>query len=363
MKKTLSRLDVLFFLVCTLVGLDTLGSVAAKGAQGFLWLGFLAIAFFVPYALLVAELGSAFPQEGGPYLWARDALGKPIAAVVSVFYWFSNPIWLGGALTISAITTWNTFFFDLGDIGKYVFGLSLIWSCVGCAVLSLGVGKWVTTIGAWARVLLLAFFTLSVVLYGAEHGVHGVAVSGFRPTYEGFIGVVPLLFFNFVGFELPSAAGGEMVDPKRAVPFAVLRSACISVLCYSVPILAILLVVPAEHITGLKGFVDAMQTAAGGAHEGFRRAHAKGIKVYGATLTPYKGAHYFMPEGEAVREAYNAWIKTGGAFDGVVDFAAATADKANPLTFRADFNLKDKLHPNDAGYQAMADAFDLSLLK
>ena len=93
------------------------------------------------------------------------------------------------------------------------------------------------------------------------------------------------------------------------------------------------------------------------------RAHAHGIKVYGATLTPYRGAHYFMEDGEKVREAYNQWIKTGGAFDGVVDFAPAVADKADPTTFNTGFNLTDKLHPNDAGYQAMADAIDLSLLK
>jgi lysophospholipase L1-like esterase len=93
------------------------------------------------------------------------------------------------------------------------------------------------------------------------------------------------------------------------------------------------------------------------------RAHAKGIKVYGATLTPYKGAHYFMPEGEAVRETYNAWIKTGGTFDGVVDFAPSVADKTDATTFDASFNLNDKLHPNDAGYQAMANAIDLGLFK
>jgi lysophospholipase L1-like esterase len=93
------------------------------------------------------------------------------------------------------------------------------------------------------------------------------------------------------------------------------------------------------------------------------RAHAHGVKVIGALLTPYGGAGYSSPAGEQVRTGLNKWIATSGAFDGVVDFAAATADKANPLTFRADFNLKDKLHPNDAGYQAMADAIDLSLLK
>ncbi|HWM61681.1 MAG TPA: SGNH/GDSL hydrolase family protein [Rhizomicrobium sp.] len=92
------------------------------------------------------------------------------------------------------------------------------------------------------------------------------------------------------------------------------------------------------------------------------RAHAKGIKVYGATLTPYKGAHYFMPEGETVREAYNAWIKTGGAFDGVVDFAPAVADKADATTFDPSFNLNDRLHPNDAGYQAMANIIDLKMI-
>jgi len=93
------------------------------------------------------------------------------------------------------------------------------------------------------------------------------------------------------------------------------------------------------------------------------RAHAHGIMVYGATLTPYKGAHYFMPEGERVREAVNQWIKTSGAFDGVVDFAPSVADKSDPTTFDTNYNLTDKLHPNDAGYQAMANAIDLGLLK
>jgi lysophospholipase L1-like esterase len=94
-----------------------------------------------------------------------------------------------------------------------------------------------------------------------------------------------------------------------------------------------------------------------------QRAHDHGIKVIGAMLTPYQGAGYASPAGEQVRTALNNWIKTGGAFDGVVDFATATADPANPLAFRADYNIRDKLHPNDAGYKAMADAVDLGLFK
>lgn len=92
------------------------------------------------------------------------------------------------------------------------------------------------------------------------------------------------------------------------------------------------------------------------------RAHEHGIRVIGATLTPYEGAAYASAAGEAVREQLNAWIRGGGAFDGVIDFAPSVADPSNPLTFDKAYNDRDHLHPNDAGYQAMANAIDLSVV-
>ena len=91
------------------------------------------------------------------------------------------------------------------------------------------------------------------------------------------------------------------------------------------------------------------------------RAHTHGIKVIGCTLTPYEGAGYSRGPGEAVREEVNKFIRGGGAFDAFVDFEAATRDPANPNRFRADFDPGDHLHPNDKGYQAMADAVDLAI--
>jgi lysophospholipase L1-like esterase len=92
------------------------------------------------------------------------------------------------------------------------------------------------------------------------------------------------------------------------------------------------------------------------------RAHEHHIRVIGATLTPYQGASYASPAGEAAREVLNTWIKTSGAFDAVIDFAPAVADPANPLTFAHAYNDRDHLHPNDAGYKAMADSIDLAVL-
>jgi len=91
------------------------------------------------------------------------------------------------------------------------------------------------------------------------------------------------------------------------------------------------------------------------------RAHEHGIKVIGCTLTPYQGAAYYSDAGETVREAVNQWIRTSGAFDAVVDFDMVTRDPANPKQIRMDMNIRDHLHPNDAGYKAMAEAFDLAV--
>ena len=91
LQKHFNRFDIYFFLICTIVGVDTLGQVAQNGAQGFLWLLVLAVVFFVPYALLTAELGSAFTEEGGQYVWTRMSYGRLVAAINAIFYWFSNP--------------------------------------------------------------------------------------------------------------------------------------------------------------------------------------------------------------------------------------------------------------------------------
>jgi lysophospholipase L1-like esterase len=91
------------------------------------------------------------------------------------------------------------------------------------------------------------------------------------------------------------------------------------------------------------------------------RARRHGIKVIGCTLTPFEGAGYYRETGEAIRQAVNTWIRTSGAYDAVVDFDAATRDPASPGRLRPEFDPGDHLHPNDAGYRAMAEAVDLRI--
>ncbi|HUN74649.1 MAG TPA: SGNH/GDSL hydrolase family protein [Steroidobacteraceae bacterium] len=93
------------------------------------------------------------------------------------------------------------------------------------------------------------------------------------------------------------------------------------------------------------------------------RAHAKGLKVFGATITPYGGAGYYSEEGEAQRQAINRWMRSSGAFDAVLDFDAVLRDPNQPTQMQAALQAGDHLHGSDAGYAALARSIDLALFK
>ena len=95
------------------------------------------------------------------------------------------------------------------------------------------------------------------------------------------------------------------------------------------------------------------------------RAHLQGVRILGATLTPFEDTQlegYYNATKEQKRQAVNQWIRESGAFDGVLDFDAATRDPGRPSRLQAAYDSGDHLHPNDAGYKAMAEAIDLRLL-
>ncbi|MGD0701444.1 MAG: APC family permease [Trebonia sp.] len=264
LQRHFGRFDILFFLICTIVGVDTIATVAEGGGQAFTWMMVFALVFFVPQALLFAELGTAFPQEGGPYLWTRLAFGHLAGAVNDFLYWITNPVWIGGSLTASCIGGVVIFFNhgnSLSTTMTYVVALVFVWITIVSAIASFRYGKWLPTAGAFARFLVLGLFTITVAIYAAKHGVHGLGAGSYKPSASGFVLLTGVLLFNFVGFELPSSAGEEMINPQRDVPFSIARSAVGSVILYALPVLGILIVLPNTAVQNFSGFASAMQDA------------------------------------------------------------------------------------------------------
>jgi len=263
--KSLRRFDMIFFTVCAIVGLDILGQVSSYGAETFIWVLVVGAAFLIPYGLLTAELGTAYPPEGGPYEWMRLAWGRFPAGIGAILYWVTNPFWVGGSLCFIATQAWSDNIHGVGSgtFGDYAFKLAFIWISIGVAIVSLAYGKWIPNAGAFVRFAVLGFFSLTVIIYAIRHGVHGYGASDFSPTKAVFIGLVPLLIFTYVGFELQSAAAEEMENPQRDVPRSLSIAGVLSVLAYSIPIFGILLVIPVNKITGIGGFIDAVSATFG----------------------------------------------------------------------------------------------------
>ena len=158
LQRHFGRFDILFFLICTIVGVDTIASVASSGGEAFTWMIVLAVVFFVPQALLFAELGSAFPQEGGPYFWTRLAFGRLVGAVNNFLYWITNPVWIGGTLAGACVAAVQVFFNNGNAVSTpvfYVIALVFVWVSVIAAIMSFSKAKWLPTAGAFARFGLL----------------------------------------------------------------------------------------------------------------------------------------------------------------------------------------------------------------
>jgi amino acid transporter len=239
--------------------------------------------------LIMSEVGSSFTEEGGPYEWVKLSFGRFQAGVAAVVYWASNPFWVGGSLAFIASAAWASTDLpglgvdNLGSFGDFAFKFLFIWFSIGVAIAAIEKGKWIPNAGAIARVLVLGFFTLTLVIYAAKNGVEGFAAGDMKPTLLVFFALTPLILFNYVGFELQNGAAEEMVNPQRDVPVSVLRSGILGVLLYTIPVLGILLVLPTSKITGIGGFVDAVRetfTVYGGA-----QSFLYGLTVLGFIFT------------------------------------------------------------------------------
>jgi len=263
LRASFGRKEVLFFSICSVIGLDTIGMIAAAGPQALSWMAVLAIVFLIPAAMVFAELSSAFTTQGGPYMWVRLAFGRFTGVVTATISWFKSPVWFGGVLTLVAVVTAETFFMggsQMSQFSFYRFALAFIWLGIITANFSFKVGKWVATLGTLARLLLIPLFTFTVIGYGVVNGLAGVAFSDFGLSFDGLIACIGLILFAFLGLENASTAGDEITHAKRDLPYAAFRTSALAIVLYGFSILAVLLVLPISQVQGLTGFVDVLKS-------------------------------------------------------------------------------------------------------
>jgi glutamate:GABA antiporter len=274
LRKVFRRFDMVFYTVTAVISLNALGAFSAYGAQAFTWLVISAVTFFLPYGLLVAELGSTFPLEGGVYEWCKLAGGRLYAAFAATLYWIFAPIFLGGAFAFGIIAAIKTFWFGNTN---YLFGghmvadaliemaiaFLIIWAITFGSIISLRRGKWISTIGFYVKLALLIIFLVLAGIFalsGAGKGAH-FGLTDLVPANGGLVvsGILPVLIFLWLGLEAPSSAAEEMINAQRDVPRAILRAGVIVVIFYSLFLLAILIALPRSQLSIVGGFFNAFR--------------------------------------------------------------------------------------------------------
>src|SRR5436190_1395449 len=275
LRKEFRLFDMIFFTASAILGLDTLGAVSSQGGQALSWVFITAITYLIPYSMLTAELGSTFSQEGGIYEWCKLACGRFYASLTAMFYWISNPLWLGGTLAVTAVIAIKTLGFGnptmlfggsvvTDAIITMLIALVFIWGTTWCAIVSIHAGKWLPTIGICVRLGLFALFILLAIAYafsGRAAGAH-ITVADMLPTSNWLVIVsviFPLIVFSWSGPELQNAAGEEMRNPRRDVPRAITRAVIVTTVAHIAIVAAILFTLPKTQLSQANGFISAYQ--------------------------------------------------------------------------------------------------------
>jgi len=267
----LGRADLILFSVSAILTIDTLASAASMGVSWFTWWGMTMALFFIPYGLMMAELGAAWPAEGGLYVWVREAMGPRWGSLAAWFYWINMTYWTASVYMVFA-GTFHSIFLAPGLPAHLREGtgatwlqagiaIVLTWLTVAVGVIRLGVSKWLPSLGGVVKVaIFLGLGGLGLAsLLGGRPPANAFAAAELLPHWGDSLTFLPVLVYNALGFELMSSAGEEMRDPQRDVPRVILVSGLVIAAVYTLGVMGILLAVPLGELSIVTGTWDALQ--------------------------------------------------------------------------------------------------------
>ena len=257
--KTLRQRDLVLFTVSAILLLDTLTAAASVGAPSVFWWIFLGIIFFVPFALICAEMGCAYPEQGGIYAWIRDAFGGRWASRATWCYWVNTAVWIPAIFILFAGVFKQMFYPELSLAGQIAIGIVLTWLAVVVNVVTLDVGKWIPNLGAIFKVLIFLAIIIGAFVHINHHGMaNPLTLETLKPDWSNSLQYIPAIIYGMLGFELVSAGSQEMKNPARDVPRAILISGVIILVLYLLGTIAVLAAIPAGDINLVEGLIDTL---------------------------------------------------------------------------------------------------------
>ncbi len=260
-EKKVSLLKMISFTVCGIVVLDTFVAPAAMGVSSItVWL-LTAIFFFIPYGLINAELGAAYPEDGGIYLWVKRAFGEFQATLVAWFYWVNVAFWMPAVFI--AFSWWFSMAYapSLGVWESAGIAILMCWIVVYIGIRGADLGITVTNIAAILKVGVLLIFGGLGVAYAIKNGTaNSFALSNFALDFSfDTIAFSSAIVYNLLGFELISSIASSIDEPEKNIPKMTILAGILIAVLYIVGTFGVLVAIPAEAIDPLDGFFYALK--------------------------------------------------------------------------------------------------------
>ncbi len=265
LRRELRLWDLVFLNLSAVVGIRWVAAAAHAGPGAFLLQALAAAFFFLPCALVVGGLSRRFPEEGGLYIWSREAFGEWHAFLCAWFYLLSNVVFFPTVL-LAGVT-----------MSSYIFGpavaktlerpeitipltLGALWLTFFTNLVGLNVGKWTTNIGGASTYLIVVVILILAARIGWKDGLATHFYLLPKISWDS-LNLWSQIAFSFIGLELGAILGGEIRNPERNIPRAAGISAAACVLFYISGTFALLALMPPESISPLTGLAQAGETA------------------------------------------------------------------------------------------------------
>jgi amino acid transporter len=271
--RALKTRDIVLFNVAAIVGMRWIALAAANGPSSlFLWV-LAAIVFFIPQGFAVIALSSAIPEEGGLYVWTTKAFGRRQGFLAGWLYWASNITYFP-TLTLStvvfALYVFGTRFASLEQSPAYAAGASLVLLAIALVfnIVGLKTGKWVQNIGGLAQWIPSGALLLVGILALTRAG--SATPITMRTIMPDFMQLPTILFFanlcfGFAGLELAPMMAGEVVEPRKTFPRAIVISGLSIAAVYLLGTISLLWSLPPKEVSIISGVNQAI-TKAGAQH-------------------------------------------------------------------------------------------------
>ena len=263
-KKAFRALDMTLFTVAAILVIDTLAPSAAIGPSSISWWIITLVLFFIPYGLITAELGSTYPEQGGLYVWVKRAFGERWAGRTTWLYWINVALWMPSVYVLFASMFAQLFFPDMSLWVQIIIGLVMTWVTVAVGVVALDTGKWVPNIGAFIKALIMVVIGVGAFIYAGQHGVaNDLSFQNILPSWGAGLAFLPVIVYNFMGFELMSGAGEEMHNPQRDIPRAIISAGVLIAVFYMLGTIGMLMALPVEELGLVSGIIDTLRLLLG----------------------------------------------------------------------------------------------------